>query len=207
MDYSYCTIKEFGTDEITEKRSRFIGYVKPVSNEEEAQSFVAEIKSKHYDAKHNIFAYIIREPHVCRYSDDGEPQSTAGLPVLKMLENRGLTDIAVVVTRYFGGILLGTGGLVRAYTDAASAALEKTPLRQMKLYAKVSVKCDYSFYGVLTPMIYAHDGRVDDTLYEDAITVNFFLPTENVDAFKASLTDSSRGTLTATVGDSVFLEN
>ena len=122
---SYITVKNFGEDSFEEKKSEFIGYAKRVESEEEAKEFVAEIKNKHKQARHNCWAYIVGENMgIQRYSDDGEPQGTAGIPILEVMKKQGITDCAVVVTRYFGGILLGTGGLTRAYTQGASIAIK-----------------------------------------------------------------------------------
>ena len=117
----YQTLTREAQYEFTEKRSRFIGYARPVTTEQEALDFIAAIRSKHWDAKHNVYAYRLREGHISRYSDDGEPSGTAGIPVLSVLQKGDLTDCVIVVTRYFGGILLGGGGLVRAYSHAAAS--------------------------------------------------------------------------------------
>ena len=123
------TVAEYGSDEFTEKKSKFIGYVKHVETEEEANQFIAEIKSKHWDAKHNVYAYILGENgSTQRSTDDGEPAGTAGRPVLEVIKGENLTNTAVVVTRYFGGVLLGTGGLVRAYGKAAKLAIENAEI-------------------------------------------------------------------------------
>ena len=119
----YLTVKKYGEGELTIKRSRFISSVKPVQTEDEAIAFVSEIKAKYPDARHNVYAYIIEENNVMRYSDDGEPAGTGGVPVLDLLRKENLTNLAVVVTRYFGGILLGTGGLVHAYSSAAKEGI------------------------------------------------------------------------------------
>ncbi len=122
---SYITIKSFGEDRFEEKKSEFIGYAKRVQNEEEAKAFVNEIKSMHKQAKHNCYAYVIGEnKNIQRYSDDGEPQGTAGIPILEVMKKSNITDCAIVVTRYFGGILLGAGGLTRAYIKGAGIALK-----------------------------------------------------------------------------------
>ena len=121
----YRTVKNEAEDEFVERRSRFIGRVKPVKTEEDAVSFIRACKSKYWDASHNVYAYSLREGSVRRYSDDGEPQGTAGVPVLEVLQKSGVTDLVVVVTRYFGGVLLGAGGLVRAYSDATAQALAR----------------------------------------------------------------------------------
>ncbi|MDZ5035113.1 YigZ family protein, partial [Clostridium perfringens] len=122
---SYITIRDFGEDEFIEKKSEFIGYAKRCESEEEAKTFIAEIKNKHKQATHNCWAYVIGENMVVqRYSDDGEPQGTAGIPILEVMKKSNVTDCAIVVTRYYGGILLGAGGLTRAYTKGASIALK-----------------------------------------------------------------------------------
>lgn len=206
MENCYSTIKEYATDEIVEKRSRFIGYVKPVETEEQAIEFINQIKAKHHDAKHNVFAYVIRKNAICRYSDDGEPQGTAGQPILKILQGEQLVDCVVVVTRYFGGILLGTGGLVRAYTDATLAALKKTQRRYMKLYQRVTAEYNYDFHGRFTPLVFANGGRTGETVYQHNISAEVFIPAERVEDFKAALVDISRGTVTASAAEYIFLE-
>lgn len=120
MQAEYTTLAGYGEDEFVEKRSRFIGYAAPVSTEAEAVAFVNSIRERHREATHNVYAYILREGQIKRYSDDGEPQGTAGIPVLDVLQKAGIVDAVVVVTRYFGGTLLGAGGLVRAYTEGAA---------------------------------------------------------------------------------------
>ena len=124
MNTDYKTVKIESSDEFTEKRSRFIGYVKPVKTEAEATEFINSIRSKHWDARHNVYAYSLREGNIKRYSDDGEPSGTAGMPVLDVITKNEVYDVCVVVTRYFGGVLLGTGGLVRAYSQGSKIALE-----------------------------------------------------------------------------------
>ena len=142
----YRTVSQEAKEEFTEKRSRFIGWIKPVKTEEEAIEYINAIKSQHWDAKHNVYAYSLREGQISRYSDDGEPQGTAGVPVLEVLTHSGVTDAVIVVTRYFGGILLGTGGLVRAYSHAASIALKSAgvvimrPCHQALLH-KFCIEC------------------------------------------------------------------
>ena len=134
MDYK--TVKKGAYDEFVEKKSRFIGYVKPVTTEDEAIEFVNAVRKKHSDATHNCYAYIVRENNIMRYSDDGEPAGTAGMPILDVLRKEDLTDVCVVVTRYFGGTLLGTGGLVRAYTKGAQVGLDAAE-RIEKLFCNI----------------------------------------------------------------------
>lgn len=145
----YVTLGGEGTAKIEEKRSEFIGYAAHVQSEAEAQTFVKRIKAKHHDARHNVFAYVLGDT-VQRYSDDGEPQGTAGIPVLDVLRKSGVTDACIVVTRYFGGILLGAGGLVRAYTAAAKAALDAAGTLTMERYAELRLRLSYADYQKLS---------------------------------------------------------
>ncbi len=190
---SYLTIRDEANDEFVEKRSRFIGYVKPVKTQDEAIAFINEIKTKHWDAKHNVYAYILRDGQIRRYSDDGEPQGTAGVPVLDVLLKENVTDCCVVVTRYFGGILLGGGGLVRAYSHSASIALAAGGIVEMKLFCKCKTTCDYTFYGRLPSLIADFGGKVVDTAFEADVCVDYLLPMEEIDKFREKLTDLSLG--------------
>lgn len=190
---SYLTVRDEANDEFVEKRSRFIGYVKPVKTQDEAIAFINEIKTKHWDAKHNVYAYVLRDGQIRRYSDDGEPQGTAGVPVLDVLLKENVTDCCVVVTRYFGGILLGGGGLVRAYSHSASIALAAGGIIEMKLFCKCKTSCDYTFYGRLPSLIAEFGGKVVDTVFEADVSVEFLLPIDELDKFKEKLTDLSLG--------------
>ena len=189
----YRTVEKQSCDEFVEKKSRFIGYVKPVTTQDEAVEFINEIKSKHWDATHNVYAYVLREGQVRRYSDDGEPQGTAGIPVLDVLLKENVTDCVVVATRYFGGTLLGTGGLVRAYSHTAKIALDAGGIITMKLCKVLKVTCDYNFYGRLNSLIAESGGVIDDTEFADNVTVTFEIPVEAVEHFNAKLTDLSFG--------------
>ena len=145
---SYITIKGYGTDEIVEKKSRFIANVKPIKSEEDAISFVEEIKKKYYDARHNCYAYQLGDRNqIQRYSDDGEPSGTAGMPILDVLRGRDIKDTIVVVTRYFGGTLLGTGGLVRAYSSATKVGIEKAGLIERIAHIRQKFTVDYTLSG------------------------------------------------------------
>ena len=195
MDKDYRTIMRVASDEFTEKRSRFIGHIAPVTSEEEAQAFVAAKKKEYWDAKHNVWAYVLREGGLRRFSDDGEPQGTAGMPVLDVLQKEGLTDCVVVVTRYFGGILLGGGGLVRAYSHGARLAVDAGVRCDMRLSARLQVVCDYAQYGWVAPLIAAAGGTVDDTAFTDEVTIQFHLPFADIPALQKQLTEQSAGTL------------
>ena len=189
----YRTILNEASDEFIERKSRFIGYIKPVTTQEEAVSFINEIKSKHWDATHNVYAYVLREGQVRRYSDDGEPQGTAGIPVLDVLLKENVTDCVVVATRYFGGTLLGAGGLVRAYSHTAKIAVDAGQVITMKLCKVLKVTCDYNFYGRLNSFIPEMGGVIDDTEFADNVTVTFNLPVGDVASFDAKLVDMSFG--------------
>lgn len=189
----YRTILNEASDEFIERKSRFIGYIKPVTTQEEAVSFINEIKSKHWNATHNVYAYVLREGQIRRYSDDGEPQGTAGIPVLDVLLKENVTDCVVVATRYFGGTLLGAGGLVRAYSHTAKIAVDAGQVITMKLCKVLKVTCDYTFYGRLNSFIPEMGGVIDDTEFADNVTVTFKLPVGDVDNFDAKLVDMSFG--------------
>lgn len=189
----YRTISKSASDEFVEKKSRFIGYIKPVTTQAEAVAFINEIKSKHWDATHNVYAYVLREGQTRRYSDDGEPQGTAGIPVLDVLLKEELTDCVVVATRYFGGTLLGTGGLVRAYSHTAKIAVEAGEVITMKLCKVLKVCCDYNFYGRLNSLIPELGGIIEDTDFADTVTVTFKMPVDDVAEFDKKLVDLSFG--------------
>ena len=188
----YKTILCEAEDAFLEKRSRFIGYAKPVQTEEEALAFIAEKKSKHWDASHNVYAYIIRGG-VMRYSDDGEPQGTAGIPVLDVLQKSGVTDLVVVATRYVGGILLGGGGLVRAYSHTASIALQAAGIITMRECLMLELSCDYGQYGRVASLVPECGGVTDDTVFEEKVTVRFHMDPDLLGAFSKKLADATNG--------------
>ncbi len=191
----YKTVKHSASDEFTEKRSRFIGYVRPVQTAEEATAFVAEIQKKHWDAKHNVYAYILRDGNVKRYSDDGEPQGTAGVPTLDVLEKSGVTDVAVVVTRYFGGILLGGGGLVRAYSHAAHLALAAGEIITMGLCSVLTVEAEYPFYAKLLPFLEKTAAKILDTDFSEKVRITLSLDSTLEADFCNKIFDFSGGQL------------
>lgn len=179
--------------EFTEKRSRFITHLYKVGTEAEARARIEEMKKKYYDARHNCWCYLLQEGGVVRYSDDGEPQGTAGIPVLDVLLKENLTDCVVVATRYFGGTLLGTGGLVRAYSHTAKIAVDAGGIITMKLCKVLKVCCDYNFYGRLNSLIPECGGAIDNADFADTVTVTFKMPTDDVDSFEKKLVDLSFG--------------
>lgn len=202
----YRTVRGAASAEFVEKRSRFIGYISPASTQEEAAQFIDSIRSKHWDATHNVPAYILREGNICRFSDDGEPQGTAGMPALNVLQKEGLTNCALVVTRYFGGILLGGGGLVRAYSHAAKLAVDAGGIVTRALCNLVRVRCDYNFYGRLASLIPEQGGIIENTAFEDAVTVDFRIPQELEPGFEKKLIDLSNGTCRGEVTGNVFAD-
>ncbi|CZT55621.1 IMPACT family member YigZ [Eubacteriaceae bacterium CHKCI005] len=189
----YLTILHPGEDEFVEKRSRFIGRIRPVTTEQQALDFINEMRAKHWDATHNCYAYVLREGQTRRYSDDGEPQGTAGVPMLDVLLGAGLTDVAVVVTRYFGGVLLGTGGLVRAYSKGARVAVDATGIVTMQPCQLGMVTCDYNQYGRISALIPQLGGKVEDAQFGMVVVVNFSIPCEQVGALEKALADATRG--------------
>lgn len=203
---SYKTVREEAADEFIVKKSRFIGYCKPVTTQQQALDFIAQIRTKHWDATHNVYAYSLREGGVRRFSDDGEPQGTAGIPSLDVLLKEEVTDCCVVVTRYFGGIMLGAGGLVRAYSHGAKIALEAAGIITMSLCKILSVQTDYTFYGRLVPLICEEGGIIEDTVFTDSVEVIFRIPAEKLPFFESKLTDASCGKFSAEVLDEKYCE-
>lgn len=206
MSDKYKTIKEYSSDEFVEKRSRFIGYAKPVKTEDEAQEFINKIKKEHWDARHNCYAYVLRNGGVKRYSDDGEPQGTAGVPMLDVLTKNEIEDAVVVVTRYFGGILLGTGGLVRAYSQGAKIALDAAGIITMSVCSDCVINCSYNQYGKLNTLIMNNGGFIDDTVYEDNVKLVFHIPSEKVDALKKNVADATAGEVEVQFLDEKYYE-
>ncbi|HZK21555.1 MAG TPA: YigZ family protein [Oscillospiraceae bacterium] len=192
---TYKTLKSKGFDEYITKKSKFIGYAAPVKSDEEAIKFINEIKKKHSDATHNVYAYAVREGQIKRYSDDGEPQSTAGIPVLNVILGNDVVDCVVVVTRYFGGTLLGTGGLVRAYSQAAKLALAKAGIGVMSLFIVLEIHCGYDFYGKLSSIISENKGKELESIFEKDVYVRLEVPAQYEGNIKNELTQASAGKL------------
>ncbi|MBQ0098670.1 MAG: YigZ family protein [Oscillospiraceae bacterium] len=191
---SYITLKSFASYEIVEKHSRFIAYAKPIKTEQEALDFLSEIRTKHWDARHNVYAYVLRENQLSRYSDDGEPGGTAGMPVLDVLKKSGITDAVIVVTRYFGGTLLGTGGLVRAYSTSAKLAVEQAGLKTLTECLVCTLDCSYTQYGKI-PSVISQFGGVDNADFLDNVKLTFHIPIESKAELEAKLSELSAGEL------------
>lgn len=189
----YRTVEFESSDEFVEKKSRFIGYVKPVKTQKEAADFIAKIKSKHWDATHNVSAYVLKENNIQRSSDDGEPSGTAGVPVLDVLLKENLVDVCVVVTRYFGGILLGAGGLIRAYSHGSKIAVESGNIITMAPCKILEANIDYSFYDRFNIMLGDIGANVESSDFADKIKITFCLKEELADALQSRLTEQSNG--------------
>lgn len=185
----YKTAAAFGTDEFTEKKSRFIGYVSPVSSEEEAIGFINEIRAKHRDASHNVYAYSLREGQIKRASDDGEPQGAGGIPLLNVLCGAELTDVCCVVTRYFGGTLLGVGGLCRAYTEGAKIAVAAAGTKTVAESADVKITSDYSLFGKIEHFLNEGGFCVLKTEFGAEVSALVRVRKENLSDFKRDITE------------------
>ena len=190
----YLVPTAFGEDEFIEKKSRFIGRAWPVETEEEALEKIQEMKKKHYDATHNCWAYIIKDGAV-RFSDDGEPGGTAGMPMLQVLQREGLYNIVCVVTRYFGGILLGAGGLVRAYTKGAKIAVDAAGKSMKRVWSVLYLPIPYNFYDRIKLEVEAFGGIIRDTQFGADIELELLFPEANLQPFLDRITDMSAGTI------------
>jgi len=192
---NYFTISANAKASFIEKRSEFIGYISPVRTNDEAVAFINSIKAEHRKAKHNVYAYILREDNISRYSDDGEPQGTAGVPVLDVLKKRGLTDVCVVVTRYFGGILLGGGGLVRAYSHAASIACDAAHIMNMCMCHRLKITADYGMYGKISYLLPNYYTITVNSDFGSEVTLEILILSEKLDALKKDLVEVTNGSV------------
>ena len=201
---SYIVPFQEAETEMVEKRSRFIGHVWPVESEEQARALIEATKKKYHDARHNCWCYVIREGNVLRYSDDGEPQGTAGQPMLNVFQREEVTNVLCIVTRYFGGILLGAGGLTRAYGGTAKLALNEAGISRMRLWATLAVPCDYSLYERMKLTVEQSGGIITDTDFGADIVITVTLPAEDVDAFCEQVTELSAGSIEPLLIEKVF---
>ena len=190
----YLVPTDFGEDEFIEKKSRFIGRVWPVETEEEALQKIQEMKRQHYDATHNCWAYVIRDGAM-RFSDDGEPGGTAGNPMMQVLQREELYNVVCVVTRYFGGILLGAGGLVRAYTKGAKIAIDAAGKSMKRVWSVLYVPCPYTFYERVKLEVAAHEGIIRDTQFGAEVELEILVAENQAQTFLAALTDLTSGTV------------
>ncbi|MCI9455075.1 MAG: YigZ family protein [Dorea sp.] len=202
----YKTVYRGGEGEITEKKSRFIANVVPVSSEEEAEEFIESMKKKYWDARHNCYAYIIGERgEIKRFSDDGEPGGTAGKPILEVLAGEGITNAAIVVTRYFGGTLLGTGGLVRAYGAAAKEGLSASAVINKIPGMRLSITTDYTGLGKIQYLLGQRGITVLDTVYTDKVEMEALVSLKEGAAVKVEITEGTNGQAVLQEGEPCYL--
>lgn len=188
----FKTLSKPSETEMTERRSVFLGYASPVTTEDEALDFIAKIKKRHSDATHNVYAYILRGS-ISRFSDDGEPHGTAGLPVLEVLRKEDVTDAVIVVTRYFGGVLLGAGGLVRAYSASAKLALDAAVVKECRPFVRFTVVCGYGEYQKLGRLFEQNGVKSVETEYGEGVYVTACCPEECFDTLCAAVRDATGG--------------
>ncbi|KPL59304.1 YigZ family protein [Rossellomorea vietnamensis] len=208
MLHQYNTVKGYGENEINIERSRFLTYVNRVETEEEAQEFIASIKKKHHDANHNCSAYMIGEQNLIqKANDDGEPSGTAGVPILEVLKKRDLKDTVVVVTRYFGGIKLGAGGLIRAYGRATSEGLNATGIVERRLMRVMKTKIDYTWLGKVENEVRSSHYQLKDIHYLDAVEVEVYVEEASKEQFVDWMTELTNGQGEIHESNVVYLEH
>ena len=190
---SYITVKKSSHFEYEDRKSVFIGQAMPVNNEADAIAFVNSVKKRYPDARHHVYAYVLRENSSMRFTDDGEPQGTAGMPVLDAIRKNGCTDVVIVVTRYFGGTLLGTGGLVRAYTAAAIGALESAEIIRYDIYSTLEISVSYSDYGKITAILAERGFRTEDTAYDTGVSLIGSIVKTEAEGLIGAITEATAG--------------
>lgn len=206
MQSEYLTISREASAELEEKRSRFIATAKPVASEEEAYSFINALKAKYWNATHNVYAYYICDNQLMqKFSDDGEPSGTAGLPVLEAIKKSGVQDTAVVVTRYFGGTLLGASGLVRAYGRCAAMGIEAAGIIRMQLCVKAEIVLDYPLLGKVQAIVASKGYPVKDTVYSQDVEMCVYVPVDDFDGFSALLTDATNARAILFAGEKEYI--
>lgn len=192
---NYFTISKIAEASFTEKRSEFICRLAPVKTNDDAVNFINSVRADNRKAKHNVYAYILRNDNISRYSDDGEPQGTAGVPVLDVLQKRGLTDVCAVVTRYFGGILLGGGGLVRAYSHAVSLACESAEIMNMCLCHRLKITADYTSYGKISYILPDYSTITVNSDFGSNVVLEILVLTEKLSSLVKNLTEITNGSV------------
>lgn len=202
MPESYKTILAQSSGEFIERKSRFIGYCMPVEEDKNAVDFINSIRSKHWDATHNVYAYLLLKDNIMRYSDDGEPQNTAGLPILNLIQKIGITNIVIVVSRYFGGTLLGTGGLIRAYSHAAKIAIDSGKIVIMENCKLVKLTCKYSLYGKVEAALRSFGCTIDNCEFSDNVKVLFHVSSAQFKTLETKIIDlTSSDVLISLIGE------
>ncbi len=195
----------FGEDHFVEKRSKFAGRLWRVETREDAAEKIRQMRETYWDATHNCYAYILREGNFMRYSDDGEPQGTAGLPILEVLRHENLQNVCCVVTRYFGGILLGTGGLVRAYTKGAQIAVAAAGVSQMSRFSVMLIACPYALLAIVEQLLPEFEAQTEEKEYGADVTLTVSIPEGREDALNQTLMDRTAGTVYGEVIESKFM--
>ena len=190
---SYITVKKASHFEYEDRKSVFIGEAMPVSCEADAIAFIDSVKKRYPDARHHVYAYVLRENSIMRFTDDREPQGTAGMPVLDIIRKNNCTDVVIVVTRYFGGTLLGTGGLVRAYTAAALGALEEAEIIRYDIYTSLTVSVSYSDFGKITSTLSDRGFRTENTLYDTGVTIEGRILKSALEELRNDLVEATAG--------------
>ena len=190
---NYITILGEGSFEYEDRKSVFYGFSSPVKTESEALNFIERIKKAYPDARHHVYAYVLKDSNLSRFSDDREPQGTAGMPVLDAIRKNNCTDIVLVVVRYFGGVLLGTGGLVRAYSSAASGALKAGEIVKYSTYSFYGIRVSYSDYQKIIPIMQEHNFRITDNSFFDSVKIEGNILSSDKDAFIAKINETTSG--------------
>ena len=201
----YRTVRGTATGEYEEKKSRFIAQLSFADSEEKAVAFLEQVRAANRTARHNVYAYRLREGNRERYSDDGEPQGTAGQPMLNVFQRENVENVVCIVTRYFGGILLGAGGLTRAYAKAAKDALDAAGKARMQPFSVLLLECPYPMFERIKLLIEGHEGRIESSDYGAAVTLTFLLPVQRTADFSAALTELSGGQMSAEEVEQRFL--
>lgn len=206
MQKEYKTVLNGAAAEIEEKKSRFIASVKPVTTEEEAVDFINALKSRYWDATHNVYAYyIVGNNMVQRFSDDGEPSGTAGIPVLEVIKRMGVQDLVIVVTRYFGGTLLGAAGLIRAYSKAASQGIEAAGIVKRQLCIETSIVIEYGLFGKIQSMLHSEGYTIKNIIYEQDVEIIVYIPFDRVEKFMELITETTNARAVVEPGEKVYI--
>lgn len=196
----YKSLGSYGEEEIIINKSRFIGYAKPIDSEEEALDFINKIKTKHYDATHNVYAYHLGD-ELQRFSDDGEPSGTAGIPVLEVIKKEELKNLVVVVTRYFGGVKLGGGGLIRAYTRGAKIAIDAAKIVDMTLHTELKLTIPYTPYGKIENFLKTNEYVIDELEYLENVIIKLYIANSDLERFQKNILDLTSGDATIDLFD------
>ena len=201
---NYKNIAAPSTRNLVEKRSEFIAAVTPIQTVEQATACIQDAHAAYRKARHHVYAYVLRDQNISRYSDDGEPQGTAGLPVLEVIRKQGLTDVCCVVSRIFGGVLLGANGLVRAYSQSCAQALREARTMEMCACCTMTILCDYNFYGKLQFALASDPVIFTDTQFTESVTVTLLVLAEQAQPLRDRLFDLSNGTISIALEDAGF---